>query len=115
VSETKTKVPALTKRHRQWLASALATPENGAHPDLGRYAEQDFSHGRGGGACERCGLPVGPPHEGDDPCLSDLPGVVNACCGHGWGTGSDATLDNAHVAEDYLARTTTMYRIIAVG
>jgi hypothetical protein len=26
--------------------------------------------------------------------------------------GSDATLDNAHVAEDYLARTTTMYRII---
>ena len=30
-------------------------------------------------------------------------------------TGSDATLDNAHVAEDYLARTTTMYRIIAVG
>ena len=24
-------------------------------------------------------------------------------------------LDNAHVAEDYLARTTTMYRIIAVG
>jgi hypothetical protein len=27
-------------------------------------------------------------------------------------TGSDATLDNAHVAEDYLARTTTMYRII---
>ena len=28
---------------------------------------------------------------------------------------SDATLDNAHVAEDYLARTTTMYRIIAVG
>ena len=29
-------------------------------------------------------------------------------------TGSDATLDNAHVAEDYLARTTTMYRIIAL-
>jgi hypothetical protein len=31
------------------------------------------------------------------------------------GGGSDATLDNAHVAEDYLARTTTMYRIIAVA
>jgi hypothetical protein len=28
-------------------------------------------------------------------------------------TGSDSTLDNAHVAEDYLAGTTTMYRIIA--
>jgi hypothetical protein len=25
---------------------------------------------------------------------------------------ADATLDNAHVVEDYLARTTTMYRII---
>jgi hypothetical protein len=31
------------------------------------------------------------------------------------GIRSDATLDNAHVAEGYLARTTTMYRIIAVG
>ena len=31
------------------------------------------------------------------------------------GMGSDTTLDNAHVAEDYLARTTTTYRIIAVG
>jgi hypothetical protein len=30
-------------------------------------------------------------------------------------TGSDTTLDNAHVAEDYLARTPTMYRIISVG
>jgi hypothetical protein len=27
---------------------------------------------------------------------------------------SDATLDNAHVAEDYLASTTTMYRIIVL-
>jgi hypothetical protein len=33
-------------------------------------------------------------------------------CGGG---GSDTTLGNAHVVEDYLARTTTMYRIIAVG
>ena len=30
-------------------------------------------------------------------------------------TGSDATLHNAHVVEDYLARTPTMCRIIAVG
>ena len=29
-------------------------------------------------------------------------------------SGSDAMLDNAHVAEDYLARTPTMYRIIAM-
>jgi hypothetical protein len=79
--------------NRRWLASALATPENGSHLDLGRYAKQDFSHSRGGGACERCGLPVGLPHEGDDPCLSDLPGVVYACCGHGWAFGY-ATLSN---------------------
>jgi hypothetical protein len=34
-------------------------------------------------------------------------------CGGGELTGSDA--DNAHVADDYLASTTTMYRIIGVG
>ena len=31
------------------------------------------------------------------------------------GGGSDATPDNAQVAEAYLSRTPTMYRIIAVG
>jgi hypothetical protein len=38
--------------------------------------------------------------------------TASSSCG---GMGSDTTLDNAHVAEDYLARTTTTYRIIAVG
>ena len=38
--------------------------------------------------------------------------TASSSCG---GTGSDTTLDNAHVAKDYLARTTTTYRIIAVG
>lgn len=31
--------------------------------------------------CGRCGLPNTP--EGHDGCLGTLPGVMNACCGHG--------------------------------
>jgi hypothetical protein len=32
-------------------------------------------------ACGHCGLPNGA--EGHDACLGTLPGVRNACCGHG--------------------------------
>ncbi len=32
-------------------------------------------------ACAVCHLPDTP--EGHDPCLGTLPGVMNACCGHG--------------------------------
>lgn len=31
--------------------------------------------------CAHCGLRCGP--SGDDPCIENLPGVMNACCGHG--------------------------------
>lgn len=31
--------------------------------------------------CGKCGQM--PTAEGHDPCLGELPGVVNACCGHG--------------------------------
>ena len=31
--------------------------------------------------CEECGLKRTP--EGHDACLGELPGVMNACCGHG--------------------------------
>lgn len=31
--------------------------------------------------CGHCGLPNTP--TGHDGCLGELPGVVNACCGHG--------------------------------
>ncbi len=31
--------------------------------------------------CGHCGLPNTP--EGHDRCLGELPGVMNACCGHG--------------------------------
>jgi hypothetical protein len=32
--------------------------------------------------CKKCGRPDTP--EGHDPCLGKLPGVMNACCGHGY-------------------------------
>lgn len=32
-------------------------------------------------ACKTCGLYQTP--EGHDPCIANLPGVKNACCGHG--------------------------------
>lgn len=36
-------------------------------------------------ACPRCEkLPTG---KGHDPCIANLPGVRNACCGHGVGPG----------------------------
>ena len=31
--------------------------------------------------CAHCGLTCGP--SDDDPCIESLPGVMNACCGHG--------------------------------
>lgn len=31
--------------------------------------------------CKHCGLRITP--EGHDPCLGTIPGVMNACCGHG--------------------------------
>lgn len=31
--------------------------------------------------CVKCGLTAD--HQGPDPCLGHLPGVVAACCGHG--------------------------------
>ena len=36
--------------------------------------------------CPRCNLP--PTEDGHDACIANLPGVKNACCGHGrkgWG------------------------------
>jgi hypothetical protein len=70
----------MNKVQRHWLASALATPKDGTHKDLGKYTGQPEGRaGYIGDECERCGLP--PTRKGHDPCLDDLPGVVNACCG----------------------------------
>ena len=48
----------------EWLYADTMTPTAG-HP-------RDCGH---------CGLPNTP--EGHDGCLGALPGVMNACCGHG--------------------------------
>ncbi len=34
-----------------------------------------------GRACGRCEKPTGA--DGHDPCVGEMPGVRNACCGHG--------------------------------
>ena len=35
----------------------------------------------GKSSCRECGLKRD--EDGHDPCLGTLPGVMNACCGHG--------------------------------
>ena len=45
--------------------------------------EVDSSVPYGGIACVACAL--WPSEEGHDPCIASLPGVRNACCGHGTG------------------------------
>lgn len=50
-------------------------------------------------ACKRCGLP--PTAEGHDPCLGALPGVSNACCGHGWQRGYIAFTNGVVIRGDF--------------
>lgn len=42
--------------------------------------------------CGLCGQDNTP--EGHDPCLGTLPGVANACCGHGHGAEAYVQFDN---------------------
>jgi hypothetical protein len=46
-------------------------------------------------ACTKCGLPPTP--EGHDACIANLPGVRNACCGHGHTEDAYVSFDNGHV------------------
>lgn len=48
-----------------------------------RYKDDDtlVAEGWKDRPCGKCGEPFTP--EGHDPCLGTLPGVMNACCGHG--------------------------------
>jgi len=45
------------------------------------YSDTNKPVGRGERACGECNKDRTP--EGHDPCLGTLPGVMNACCGHG--------------------------------
>ena len=74
----------MTPAQRKWLATALATRPGQPHKDLGRYRRQTVGCASGVSEdrpCPLCGKP--PPRRGHDPCLANLPGVNNACCGHG--------------------------------
>jgi hypothetical protein len=46
-----------------------------------RYVDTDELTAGNARDCHECGKP--PTVEGHDPCLGTLPGVQNACCGHG--------------------------------
>lgn len=43
--------------------------------------KRGFTGGTPGDKCDKCKLTYG--KEGHDACLGTLPGVMNACCGHG--------------------------------
>lgn len=50
--------------------------------EVWRYCDTDEPAEGNDRPCARCSQP---PTENDhDPCLPSLPGVRNACCGHGW-------------------------------
>jgi hypothetical protein len=53
-----------------------------AQPDVWVYSDTgDRVSDDPGRDCGACGLAQ--TEEGHDPCLGTLPGVMNACCGHG--------------------------------
>lgn len=52
--------------------------------------------------CKKCGA-VFPLGEGEvDPCLGVLPGVDNACCGHGVRSESYVCFENSTVLKDFI-------------
>jgi protein gp37 len=79
--------PPMDESTRRWLFRALTTPVGSKHKDLGRhrknrkvYAELP-ERSAGSKRCWRCG--EYPTAKGHDPCLANLPSVIDACCGHG--------------------------------
>jgi hypothetical protein len=72
----------MTPTQKKWLATALATRPGQKHKDLGKYKRQTFGCATNiSEGCRICGKY--PTRKGHDPCLANLPGVYNACCGHG--------------------------------
>jgi len=60
-----------------WRGHAIHDSETGwRYTDTGEPVEDNPDRD-----CGHCGLPDTP--EGHDGCLGTLPGVMNACCGHG--------------------------------
>ena len=52
-------------------------PDGWNYDDTGEATDKAWSVR----ACGKCGLSFTP--EGHDGCLGEIPGVLNACCGHG--------------------------------
>lgn len=50
--------------------------------------------------CGKCG--EHPTPEGHDPCLGTLPGVMNACCGHGDREEAYITFDDGTVVRGFM-------------
>lgn len=71
-SEQREDVPATGR----WRGHNITRREVWVYADTGRPVADDPNR-----ACRECGVPNTP--EGHDPCLGTLPGVANACCGHG--------------------------------
>lgn len=53
-------------------------------------------------SCGKCGkISSGPNKDGPDPCLGNLPGVDNACCGHGKQSESYIIFKNGVTIRDF--------------
>ena len=51
--------------------------------------------------CGKCSMPQLPGCD-DDPCLGHLPGVMNACCGHGRRAESFIQFDNGIIVKGFV-------------
>lgn len=67
----------MTTMHRGHVLKLVA-PDTWVYEDTGELVSDNPYR-----ACGYCKRPNTP--EGHDPCLGTLPGVMNACCGHGHG------------------------------
>lgn len=67
--------------YKAWLKSVLAVKPGERHPDLGKYRKQLAGCASGLDECPLCLYPL--EEYEHDPCMKNLPGVKNACCGHG--------------------------------
>ena len=87
---TPPKVPAVRLKDIRKCAAPVA---HEAERFFAEY-DQDNCQGWEDGKCKVCKLPRTP--EGQDPCISNLPGVAFACCGHGKQNGYVAFEANEH-------------------
>lgn len=59
--------------------------------------------------CGQCGIATG--KDGHDPCLGTLPGVMNACCGHGAVKGAYIQFTGGLILRNRMA--TALFKILS--